>query len=149
MKTALLAVLGALILTPSAFANPAEDKRDGLETLWPKFKAAWNKKNIPNLLKLHHPDSPMRADYSKHRKRITAELKGLIENVGTIEGSHVESFVKFRDRFIVNVRYAKEGWVLGTFCLSKDKNDHWPLMEVYINGGKVLLNEIEELKETA
>ena len=69
--------------------------------------------------------------------------------MGTIEGYQVESFVKFRDRFIVNVRYAKGGWVLGTFCLSKDKNDHWPLMEVYINGGKVLLNEIEELKETA
>lgn len=57
MKSAVLSVLGALLFLPAAFADPVEEMHDGLDRLWPGFKAAWNEKSIPALLQLHHPDS--------------------------------------------------------------------------------------------
>lgn len=149
MKSAVLSVLGALLFLPAAFANPVEEMRDGLDRLWPGFKAAWNEKSIPGLLPLHHPDSPLRLDYAKHRKQVTAELKALFDKVGEIEAYHIESFVNFRDRFIVRIKYAKDGWILGTFSLSKDKGKHWKLMVFDAHGGSDLLDEIENLQKAA
>lgn len=149
MKTGLLSVLSALFFLPAAFAETVDEKRDGLDGLWPKFKDAWNNKSVPSLLKLHHPDSPLRVDYAKHRKQVTAELKALIEKVGEIEAYSIESFVNFRDRFVVRIKYANDGWVLGTFSLSKDNDNQWQLMEFDAHGGSDLLEEIEELKKTA
>ena len=72
-------MLGALLFLPAAFADPVEEKRPGLDSLWPGFKAAWNERSIPALLQLHHPDSPLCVDYARPCKRVPAELQALID----------------------------------------------------------------------
>ena len=126
-----------VVLVAVLFLSGCSSEKDGLKTLLPQWKEAWNSNDISKAIALFHPDSMIYKECNsnvENKKELENEFYELLDEFGTIETWKIRKYIKREKQYVVKITYSKRGVATGTMSAKKNSDGIWKIWDFEIGG---------------
>jgi len=109
-----------------------------------RWKTGWNNGQADSLLEQLHPFGVMALGVSSGdmpKEGFARAMKGMLEELGTIQNAEVRGFKKRTNEYIVDFTYAKAGKIAAALNLQKDAKGTWRVFSFDIDDGERALKD--------